>query len=64
MQNDLYKLMMYNLVRIMQKRDPERPKEGELSIFQMTQVIADVTNQDAGQVMSDYLAKFKELKDK
>lgn len=61
MKNDLYKLMMFNLVRIMQKRNPLQPKEGELSIFEMTQVIADLTNQDAGQVMRDYLEKFKEM---
>ena len=45
----------------MQKRKPLQPKEGELSIFQLTQVIADLTNQDAGKVMLDYLEKFKEI---
>lgn len=64
MQNDLYKLMMFNLVRIMKKRNPLKPEEGELSIFQMTQVVADLTNQSPGQVMEDYWNKFEELKNK
>lgn len=47
----------------MKKRNPLKPEEGELSIFQMTQVVADLTNQSPGQVMGDYLEKFKEMSD-
>lgn len=48
----------------MKKRNPLKPEEGELSIFQMTQVVADLTNQSPGQVMEDYWNKFEELKNK
>lgn len=56
---------MYNLVVTMKKRDPEIPlKNGEYSIFDMTSVIALATNKTAGDVMLDYLEKYKEMEGK
>ena len=62
MQNDLYKLMIYNLVKLMENRNPLLPlEEGQYSIWTMTDVIAQATNQTSGQVMLDYLQKRKEM---
>jgi hypothetical protein len=63
MNNPLYQLMMYNLVKEIEKRNPNVAVEGEHSIFVMTDVIALATNQMSGQVMLDFLKKQKEMKE-
>lgn len=62
MKNDLYKLMMYNLVKEMENRDPSKElKQGEYDIFTMTGVIGIAVGKCAGEVMLDYFKKRKEL---
>jgi hypothetical protein len=55
MDNDLYRIMIFNAKQKIEKQNPAQPKQGDLNAFQIAEMMSMLIGKDSGKILMDII---------